>query len=78
MGEETERLDRLVANLLDLSRLEAGALVARLDWCAPAEIVAGAIDAAAPLLDGAAVTDRRARPTCPSCGPTRCCASGSW
>ena len=55
MGEETERLDRLVANLLDLSRLEAGALVAHMDWCAPAEMVAGAIDAAAPLLDGAAV-----------------------
>ncbi len=59
MGEETERLDRLVANLLDLSRLEAGALVAHLDWCAPAEMVAGAIDAAAP------VPRRRRR-----CGPT--------
>lgn len=58
MEQETERLDRLVGNLLDLSRLEAGALVARLDWCAPAEIVAGAIDAAAPLLDGAAVATR--------------------
>ena len=49
------RLDRLVANLLDLSRLEAGALVARMDWCAPAKIVAGAIDAAAPLLGGTEV-----------------------
>ena len=55
MEEETERLDRLVANLLDLSRLEAGALVAHMDWCAPAEMVAGAIDAAAPFLDGATV-----------------------
>lgn len=55
MGEETGRLDRLVANLLDLSRLEAGALVTRTDWCAPAEIVAGAIDAAAPLTGAAAV-----------------------
>ena len=58
MGEETERLDRLVANLLDLSRLEAGALVARMDWCAPAEMVAGAIEAAAPLLEGASVAMR--------------------
>lgn len=58
MEQETGRLDRLVGNLLDLSRLEAGALVARLDWCAPAEMVAGAIDAAAPLLDGAAVATR--------------------
>ncbi len=56
--QETDRLDRLVANLLDLSRLEAGALVARLDWCAPAEIVAGAIEAAAPLLHGVPVTTR--------------------
>lgn len=58
MDEETGRLDRLVGNLLDLSRLEAGALVAHLDWCAPAEMVAGAIDAAAPLLGGAAVDAR--------------------
>ena len=58
MTDETARLDRLVANLLDLSRLEAGALVARMDWCAPAEIVAGALDAAAPLVGGAAITTR--------------------
>ncbi len=58
VGEETERLDRLVANLLDLSRLEAGALVARMDWCAPAEMVAGAIEAAGPPVDGAAVRTR--------------------
>ena len=52
MTGETERLERLVANLLDLSRLEAGALIARLDWCAPAEIAAGAVDAAEPVLGG--------------------------
>ncbi len=55
MAEETARLDRLVANLLDLSRLEAGALVARMDWCAPAEIAAGALEEAAPFLDGRSV-----------------------
>ncbi|MGE0027875.1 MAG: DUF4118 domain-containing protein [Thermoleophilia bacterium] len=55
LAEETARLDRLVANLLDLSRLEAGALVARMDWCAPAEIATGAVEAAAPLLGGAEV-----------------------
>jgi two-component system, OmpR family, sensor histidine kinase KdpD len=55
MAVETERLERLVVNLLDLSRLEAGGLTARLDWCAPAEIAAGAIEAADPLLDGRAV-----------------------
>ena len=52
MTLETERLERLVGNLLDLSRLEAGALTAHLDWCAPAEIAAGAVEAAEPLLDG--------------------------
>ena len=55
MTLETERLERLVGNLLDLSRLEAGGLTARLDWCAPAEMAAGAADAAEPLLDGHAV-----------------------
>ena len=52
MTLETERLERLVVNLLDLSRLEAGGLTARLDWCAPAEMAAGAVEAADPLLDG--------------------------
>ena len=55
MTLETERLERLVGNLLDLSRLEAGGLTARLDWCAPAEMAAAAVEAADPLLDGRAV-----------------------
>jgi two-component system sensor histidine kinase KdpD len=40
--EETGRLERLVTNLLDLSRLEGGALQPRLDDCSVAELVAGA------------------------------------
>ena len=58
MSAETGRLERLVANLLDLSRLEAGALVTRLDWCAPDEIVAGALEAAEPFLEGTPVSVR--------------------
>ena len=58
MSAETGRLERLVANLLDLSRLEAGALVTRLDWCAPEEIVAGALEAAEPFLEGMPVAVR--------------------
>jgi len=50
--DETERLERLVSNLLDLSRLEAGALSVRPDWCDPTELLIGAVEAAAPLLDG--------------------------
>ena len=49
VGSETHRLDRLVVNLLDLSRLEGGVLEPRLDWCAAAELVAGALEAAARL-----------------------------
>jgi PAS domain S-box-containing protein len=52
VGAETRRLDRLVVNLLDLSRLEGGALQPRLDWCSPAELVAGALEAAATLTTG--------------------------
>ncbi len=55
MALETDRLERLVANLLDLSRLEAGGVTARLDWCAAAELAAGAVEAAEPLLEGRAV-----------------------
>jgi two-component system sensor histidine kinase KdpD len=58
MSTETSRLERLVTNLLDLSRLEAGALVTRLDWCAPEEIVAGALEAAEPFLEGMPVAVR--------------------
>ncbi len=46
---ETRRLDRLVVNLLDLSRLEGGVLEPRLDWCSPAELVAGALEAMSAL-----------------------------
>jgi two-component system sensor histidine kinase KdpD len=41
--EETRRLARLVENLLDVSRLEAGAAVPRLDWTAVDEVIRAAI-----------------------------------
>lgn len=37
--EETGRLSRFVANLLDMSRIEAGGLKARLDWVDVADVV---------------------------------------
>jgi two-component system sensor histidine kinase KdpD len=40
--EETGRLERLVTNLLDLSRIEGGVLRPRMDECSVAELVAGA------------------------------------
>ena len=48
--EETGRLERLVTNLLDLSRLDGGILRPRLDECSVAELVAGARGAAGRFL----------------------------
>jgi two-component system sensor histidine kinase KdpD len=45
-ADETERLSRLVNNLLDLSRLQAGSAEPRTGWCSLAEIVRAAADAA--------------------------------
>jgi two-component system sensor histidine kinase KdpD len=44
IDEETDRLDALVANLLDMSRIEAGVLRARPEHVDLAEVVAGAVD----------------------------------
>ncbi len=55
VADETRRLDRLVANVLDLSRLEGGVLEPRLDWCSAAELVAGVLDSATSLTDTALV-----------------------
>lgn len=49
VGTETRRLDRFVANVLDLSRLEGDLLEPRFDWCSTVELVAGALEAVAAL-----------------------------
>jgi len=41
--EETERLNRFVQNLLDMTRLSYGAIVASRDWCDIREIVGDAL-----------------------------------
>jgi two-component system sensor histidine kinase KdpD len=41
--DESERLSRLVDNLLDLTRLQAGSADPRPDWCSIEEVVEGAI-----------------------------------
>ena len=41
---EADRLSSLVSNLLDLSRLEAGAWHPRKDWCDMAEVIGTALD----------------------------------
>ncbi len=39
IAEEADRLGRLVDNLLDLSRLQAGTAAPRVDWCSVAELI---------------------------------------
>lgn len=50
IDEETDRLNQLVANLLDLSRIESGALRPEFDWYNLDEVIQEAVDRAAPLL----------------------------
>ena len=45
--DESARLSRLVDNLLDLSRLQAGSAEPRTDWCSVDEVVQGAIGSVA-------------------------------
>jgi two-component system sensor histidine kinase KdpD len=49
---ETARLGGLVANLLDMGRLDAGAVVVRARAVRPADLVTAALDAAASALAG--------------------------
>ncbi|MFI4993761.1 MAG: ATP-binding protein [Solirubrobacterales bacterium] len=44
IGEETRRLSRLVDNLLDLSRLEAGAAEPRREWMSVEEVIGSAVE----------------------------------
>ncbi len=53
---ETDRLTRLVANLLDLSRLQGGALRPHKEWVDIAEIIAGVADRLTPRLPGRSIT----------------------
>ncbi|HTB62146.1 MAG TPA: DUF4118 domain-containing protein [Opitutales bacterium] len=50
------RLNRLVANLLDQTRLESGALRAHVDWCDPQDLVNAAVESAQDSLAGREVT----------------------
>ena len=53
--EAAQRLNHLVANLLDQTRLESGALRPHLDWCDPQDLVNAAVSAAADTLSGRAL-----------------------
>jgi two-component system sensor histidine kinase KdpD len=46
IGEQARRLSRLVDQLLDLSRIEAGTALPRRDWCSIEELIRTAVDGA--------------------------------
>jgi two-component system sensor histidine kinase KdpD len=48
--EEAERMDRLVSNLLDMSRLEAGGVGAKLEWTLLEEVIGSAVSRCEPAL----------------------------
>jgi two-component system sensor histidine kinase KdpD len=52
IGTATQRLNRLVNNLLDQTRLESGALRPRLDWCDANDLVNAAVAGVRDSLDG--------------------------
>jgi two-component system sensor histidine kinase KdpD len=53
--QATDRLDRLVENLLDQTRLESGILTPQLDWCDARDLILAACAAVKGLLAGRAV-----------------------
>ena len=52
---EAQRLNRLLGNLLDLSRLEAGALRVRMDLCDVEEVVGAALEQLGPAIEGRSI-----------------------
>lgn len=52
INRETDRLTRLVSNLLDMSRLEAGGLRPRIEWVSIVDVVADVLDRMEPVLRG--------------------------
>jgi len=58
INRETDRLTRLVSNLLDMSRLEAGVLQPQVEWVSIADVIADVLDRMEPVLGGHPVTVR--------------------
>jgi two-component system sensor histidine kinase KdpD len=52
---ETQRLERVVSNLLDMSRVEGGVLAARMEWSVPEELVGAGLAASQGFLEGVEV-----------------------
>jgi two-component system, OmpR family, sensor histidine kinase KdpD len=52
INRETDRLTRLVGNLLDMSRLEAGAVRPQLEWVSIADVISDVLDRMEPIMPG--------------------------
>ena len=77
---EAERLDRFVGNLLDMTRLDAGAIVPKREAVDVGDLVSTALRRAAPILKDKVVASTWCRPACRrcrsiSCWPSRCCST---
>ena len=55
VSHETDRLERLVSDLLDFSRLQAGSARSALDWNEAADLLRSAVAAAKPRVAGTAI-----------------------
>src|SRR5713101_1284085 len=66
INRETDRLTRLVSNLLDMSRLEAGALRPNLEWVSIADVISDVLDRMEPLMPGRDVVVELAEPPRPT------------
>jgi two-component system sensor histidine kinase KdpD len=55
IGEEAARLSRLVGNLLDMSRLESGALKVQKEWQSLEEVIGAALERLGSRLDGRSI-----------------------
>jgi two-component system sensor histidine kinase KdpD len=66
INRETDRLTRLVSNLLDMSRLEAGALHPNLEWVSIADVISDVLDRMEPLLPDHEIAVEIAEPIPPT------------
>ena len=73
--DEAERLNRFIANLLDMTKLESGAIKPNTALQDVNEIVGTALQRARQDSRPASARDRRSKPTCPCSSSMPCCSS---
>ena len=68
--EESDRLTRLIGNLLDLSRIEAGAVHPRTDWCDLLDVISTAVSHVRAAALARAGSRSSSTASCRWCAPT--------